>query len=268
VQDPYRLAHPIDVTQFGVTSCTVHHASVVSQSYISPGHRSNISNSRPHPSHSPDILPGPPSETAFRHRRIYHHARFIPTVFSMDLDFYHRHWWSSTVPSWECQGSPPSRAARQAHRWQRAHVAQDRAMEDLSRVVSAIRYVRMQSLCRYSVMADVCCRNSGPLVYTTVFTRQILILNTAQAVDDLLERRSAVYSDRPQLYFFELAGRSLSVFNIATDHPWFRQYRRLLHGELGPKATVDYADVVRKQSLRFLQRLAKHPSDLKYTIRL
>lgn len=39
---------------------------------------------------------------------------------------------------------------------------------------------------------------SGDIVHVTVLGQHIVMLNSAKAVTDLLERRSAVYSSRPQ----------------------------------------------------------------------
>lgn len=39
----------------------------------------------------------------------------------------------------------------------------------------------------------------GPVTYLRVLTMEVIVLNTMQAVTDLLEKRSAIYSDRPRL---------------------------------------------------------------------
>ena len=41
--------------------------------------------------------------------------------------------------------------------------------------------------------------NAGPLVYVTVGSQGILVLNTHQAAADLLDRRGNIYSDRPRM---------------------------------------------------------------------
>ena len=53
----------------------------------------------------------------------------------------------------------------------------------------------------------------GDIVYATTFGRHIVILNSVKVANDLLDQRSAVYSDRP--YIPMLEEKSLYVrFNI------------------------------------------------------
>ena len=45
----------------------------------------------------------------------------------------------------------------------------------------------------------------GPVVHLEVFGRHIILLNTAQAVSDLLDKRSGIYSDRPPVPMMDLS---------------------------------------------------------------
>jgi cytochrome P450 len=108
---------------------------------------------------------------------------------------------------------------------------------------------------------------TGDLVYTTVFTRRLIVINSINAVDDLLNKRANVYSHRPYLYLYEVANRMLVVFNITTEHERFRTYRKLLQGELGPRAVDNYAPLLRSQTVLMLQRIAKNPDDFHGFIR-
>jgi hypothetical protein len=110
--------------------------------------------------------------------------------------------------------------------------------------------------------------HAGDVVYTTVFTRRMIIINSTSAVQDLLERRASVYSQRPYQYLFEVSNRLLSVFNIPTEHARFRTYRRLLHGELAARAQNGAPELLRRQTLRMLQHIAKEPELFQYYIRL
>ena len=42
-------------------------------------------------------------------------------------------------------------------------------------------------------------RVHGDLVFMTIFNHQILVLNSAEVAKELLDGRSAIYSDRPRL---------------------------------------------------------------------
>jgi hypothetical protein len=108
----------------------------------------------------------------------------------------------------------------------------------------------------------------GDLIYATVFTRRIIIINSVTIVQELLNKRAGTYSHRPYLYTFDIADRMLSIFNIPTEHVRFRQYRRLIHGELGPRATNNFPQLLRRQTVLMLQRMAREPADFMYWIRM
>ncbi|KAJ8088052.1 hypothetical protein PM082_013603 [Marasmius tenuissimus] len=101
----------------------------------------------------------------------------------------------------------------------------------------------------------------GPIVYFRVLTRRIIVLNSSKAVQDLLEARSNIYSDRPQAWMYkELVGRKWAVFNISSLHPWFRQYRSLFRRALYANDMVDrYQEVQERYSITMLDLLKNEP---------
>ena len=44
--------------------------------------------------------------------------------------------------------------------------------------------------------------HKGEVVHINVFGQDIIFLNSVRAANDLLDKRSAIYSDRPQLPLF------------------------------------------------------------------
>jgi cytochrome P450 len=108
----------------------------------------------------------------------------------------------------------------------------------------------------------------GDIVYATVFTRRILIINSISAVDDLLDKRSRIYSYRPYLYLYDVANRLLGVSNISIEHERFRTYRKLLHGELGPRSTGNYVQLLKHQTNLMLYRIVNKPEDFHAHIRM
>ena len=79
--------------------------------------------------------------------------------------------------------------------------------------------------------------------------QKVLVLNNYKAASDLLDGRSATYSDRPMAWMYkELVGRKLAVFNISSKHPRFRRYRALLQGGLNPRAARGYRAVQEEQA--------------------
>jgi cytochrome P450 len=122
--------------------------------------------------------------------------------------------------------------------------------------------------CHALALIQVLSISSGDLVYATVFTRRIVIINSTSAVEDLLDKRAATYSHRPYLYLYEVSNRQLGVFNITTEHERFRLYRKLLHSELGPRSISNYSELLRRQTLLMLKRISTEPEGFYGFIRM
>ncbi|PFH49414.1 hypothetical protein AMATHDRAFT_63274 [Amanita thiersii Skay4041] len=104
--------------------------------------------------------------------------------------------------------------------------------------------------------------NYGPVIFFRIFSRKYVILNDIKSAMDLLESRSAQYSDRPQVWMYkELVGRKLAVFNISSQHPRFKIYRKLLHSGLNPRAVQTYHNLIQEEARKLLRALAKAPED-------
>lgn len=109
---------------------------------------------------------------------------------------------------------------------------------------------------------------AGPVVLIRVFRKKTIILNTGKAVLDLLESRSAIYSDRPETSPFNtLIGSGLSVFSISSHHPRFKIYRKLLHSGLNPRAVQTYRPIQEQETRTFLQGLLNSPQNFVSHIR-
>ncbi|KAI0312278.1 cytochrome P450 [Amylostereum chailletii] len=103
-------------------------------------------------------------------------------------------------------------------------------------------------------------RQYGPLVLIRVFGRKTLVLNSHAAVLDLLESRSSIYSERPIAWMYKiLVERKWGVFNIATAHPRFKIYRKLLHASMNPKVVQGYRALQTREAGVLLRALHSHP---------
>ncbi|TFK33998.1 cytochrome P450 [Crucibulum laeve] len=101
----------------------------------------------------------------------------------------------------------------------------------------------------------------SPLIYIRIFQRHILILNSYKSVTDLLETRSAIYSDRPTSWMHkELVGRKFAVFNVSSSHPRFRVYRKLLHSGLNARAIEVYNALMEEETGVLLENLGREPA--------
>ncbi|KAG8981357.1 hypothetical protein FRB93_008723 [Tulasnella sp. JGI-2019a] len=101
-------------------------------------------------------------------------------------------------------------------------------------------------------------RKYGPINYINVAGEPILIINTQEAALDLLEKRSAIYSDRPRFVMAcELGGldRLVSLMSYCPEH---RRQRKILAQALNPLVVArDYVPIQE----RFVHQLAKHLLD-------
>ncbi|KAA1472820.1 cytochrome P450 [Dentipellis sp. KUC8613] len=108
----------------------------------------------------------------------------------------------------------------------------------------------------------------GPIFSLRLFSKPVIILNSATAVLDLLDARSQQYSDRPGNYFAkELCGRKNTVFGLSSQHPRFRRYRRLMHEGLNPRATKSYASIVEGENRLLLRGLRDRPDEFIKAVR-
>lgn len=102
----------------------------------------------------------------------------------------------------------------------------------------------------------------GELVYLCMLSPKVIVVNSKEVVKDLLERRSTIYSDRPQVMYvgndlwvafpilFSKGSLSVDIsigwsFNtvVATYGGKWRLHRRLLHRVLRPDVAINYRPV-------------------------
>lgn len=96
----------------------------------------------------------------------------------------------------------------------------------------------------------------------------MVVLNTADSVVDLLEKRSSIYSDRPVLWMYHmLADRKLAVFHVSSENERFKKYRKLMNSGLNARATTSYREVMENEARTLLQGLSKTPENFARHIR-
>jgi cytochrome P450 len=111
------------------------------------------------------------------------------------------------------------------------------------------------------------CYSTGNIISLSTFGRSIIILNSAKVANDLLDKRSSIYSDRPRL---EMAGDLMGYDHSLTLTPYnerFRETRRLMRGALGPGAVHLFEDLQERQCAQFLVRLLHTPEQFLEHIR-
>ncbi|TFK50520.1 cytochrome P450 [Heliocybe sulcata] len=100
----------------------------------------------------------------------------------------------------------------------------------------------------------------GDVVYVHVFGVALVFLNTTDAAFDLMEKRGAIYSDKPRLVMTgELCGcESMVAFTRYGDK--MRRYRRLFQRAFGPASIKTYFPLLEMESAPFLRRLITTPT--------
>ncbi|KAH9886935.1 cytochrome P450 [Cubamyces lactineus] len=102
----------------------------------------------------------------------------------------------------------------------------------------------------------------GDVVYAKLFRRPVLVLNSLRAAQDLLEKKSGKYSDRPRLILLsELMGWD----NVITHMRYgdrFRKHRRWMHeGFQSKDALLGYRHVQRRETYTLLSGLLETPTN-------
>ncbi|KAG5654671.1 hypothetical protein H0H81_009920 [Sphagnurus paluster] len=108
----------------------------------------------------------------------------------------------------------------------------------------------------------------GDISSITVLGQPMIILNSAKAAYEMLDKKSPIYSDRPVL---QMGGNLVGWKNTLVLLPYgdrFRRFRRMFHGVIGSRASMkNFAQIEEAETHRFLGRVLTKPSDLSAHIR-
>ncbi|CAE6489323.1 unnamed protein product [Rhizoctonia solani] len=107
------------------------------------------------------------------------------------------------------------------------------------------------------------------IVFLNILGQKLVILNSAEAASEILEKRSAYYSDRPQIPMVtdpELMNWSGLVTIIGYNDLW-RHYRRMMNNWLNTRIAAQFNDLQEQQARLLLQRIwsaTKHTQPFEY----
>lgn len=91
----------------------------------------------------------------------------------------------------------------------------------------------------------------GPIYSLILGTKVMIVLNSDQAVKDLLDKRSGIYSSRPEMYIGQLVSGGLRMLLMEYGSTW-RMIRKIVHNSLNIKVAktyVPYQDLENKAML-------------------
>ncbi|THV03635.1 cytochrome P450 [Dendrothele bispora CBS 962.96] len=96
---------------------------------------------------------------------------------------------------------------------------------------------------------------SSDIIHVNVLGDHTLILNSAKAATELLEKRSGLYSDRPRLYMMsDLCGWHWNLATMPYSNKW-RLHRRIFHQDFQAKAVSTYHPFILQATSNFLRKL-------------
>ncbi|KAF2491902.1 cytochrome P450 [Lophium mytilinum] len=91
----------------------------------------------------------------------------------------------------------------------------------------------------------------GPVYSLILGTKVMIVLSSDQAIKDLLDKRSAIYSSRPDMYLGQIVSGGLRMLLMEYGETW-RMIRKIVHNNLNIKAArtyVPYQDLENKAML-------------------
>ncbi|KAH6918174.1 O-methylsterigmatocystin oxidoreductase [Coprinopsis sp. MPI-PUGE-AT-0042] len=110
-------------------------------------------------------------------------------------------------------------------------------------------------------MYDEWSKQYGDMVYLDLFGQSVLVLSSMEAINELLEKRGSIYSDRvipPSLSMIKFNDWAFVTMNF--DSEW-RAYRRTFHQYYNKAQLPDYEAVLEHQTPLFLQQLLSDPGN-------
>lgn len=110
----------------------------------------------------------------------------------------------------------------------------------------------------------------GPINSLTTLGQTIIILNSSSTITDLMEKRSSIYSDRPQMPFAgELVGWNAALGGTDAGE-LLKAQRRIIHRVMGTTAAVvgKFAGLMEGEARRFVRRVIERPEKLERFVRM
>jgi len=108
----------------------------------------------------------------------------------------------------------------------------------------------------------------GPLSSVTVLGTPIVFVNSAKVAQEMLDKKSSLYADRPVL---QMGGELVGWKNALILLPYgdrFRRYRRFFHSVIGSNALMrPYRPMQEMQTRQFLRKVLKDPEQLQEHLR-
>ncbi|KAJ7083084.1 cytochrome P450 [Mycena belliarum] len=99
----------------------------------------------------------------------------------------------------------------------------------------------------------------GPIFHLNIAGQDAIVLGSHKVAADLLDRRSAIYSDRPRNIVTRILTGDL-VFAFTQITPIWRRMRRASHDALGPKVSKTYHVLQEREVVWLADQMIKAPT--------
>ncbi|KAI0293502.1 CyP450 monooxygenase [Multifurca ochricompacta] len=102
---------------------------------------------------------------------------------------------------------------------------------------------------------------NSDIIHLQVFGFHLIVCNSKGVADDLLDKRSSIYSDRPRMpMMVELMGFGWSL-GFTPYNDWWKHSRKLFHKHFQPSAVPQFRPKKIKAAHGFLRQLIDSPAD-------
>ncbi|KAJ2932191.1 hypothetical protein H1R20_g4907, partial [Candolleomyces eurysporus] len=99
------------------------------------------------------------------------------------------------------------------------------------------------------------------MIYLTAPGHGVLVLGSHRRAVDLLDKRSANYSDRPASPIVDMTGVGWSIGIMPYGAMW-RQHSRAFHKYFAPTAVHQYHPIIYEETKAYLRKVSSHPNDI------
>ncbi|TFK20507.1 O-methylsterigmatocystin oxidoreductase [Coprinopsis marcescibilis] len=111
------------------------------------------------------------------------------------------------------------------------------------------------------------CRENGGMVYLTFFGHGLLVLGTAEMANDLLDKSSAEFSDRPPSVIRKMVEMDWVWGLLNYGNEW-RDRRRMFHQHVGKSGLLQYHAIFYDERDKLLRELAQAPDQFRHLFRM
>ncbi|KAF7375480.1 putative monooxygenase [Mycena sanguinolenta] len=101
----------------------------------------------------------------------------------------------------------------------------------------------------------------GSIVYVDAWGQPLFIINSAKVANDLLDKRSSIYSDRPTLTMATLSGNTHGASLQSYNENW-RQQRKIIAQDFSPSGVTQYYPLQETESRKLIHGILGDPRTL------